>query len=236
MDPESDCLVRYGLMGHVGWFALDAGLGSRFERGQAVVIRTSRGMELGEVLVVPGASADPTRRRAAEDSIGTFRVLRSADADDLALGREVERLREARFDACRRIVSDAGWPLELIDVEPLLDLTTVLHYFYFGGDELDLGPVRARFRASCDFDVNFEDLRAEPAKADEPPPVAAAAARKGGCGDCDCGAGGCSTASKPPREAVAAATDCAETPHSGCSSCGVAALLKDRRRAPTAAS
>ena len=227
MEPGSDCLVRYGLMGHVGWFALDAGFGPGFERGRAVVVRTSRGVELGEVLVVLDASAPGVRSRIAEDSIDAFRVLRSAGDDDLALGREVDRLRESRFDACRRIVAEAGWPLELIDVEPLLDQTTVLHYL--GGDGLDLGPIRARFRASCEFDVSFEDLGADPATAASPP---AAAPRNGGCGDCNCGAGGCSTSSKPPHEPQTAATDGAESSHSGCSGCGVAALLKDRRRAP----
>jgi hypothetical protein len=173
---------------------------------------------LGEVLVVSGAPDGSGRRRAAEDSIGRFRVIRPAAAADLALGREAERLREARFHDCLRIVREAGWPMELIDVEPLLDLTTVLHYL--GGDGLDLGPVRARFRAVCDFDVDFEDL-AEPSPTPaEPAPDPAD--RKGGCGDCDCGSGGCSTR--------------ADSAHSGCSGCGVAALLKRRRPAPTASS
>ncbi len=234
MESASDCLVRYGLMGRVGWFALDAGFAPGFERGRAVVVRTSRGVELGEVLIVPETSDPNARNRAAEDSGGAFRVLRPAADDDLALGREVDRLRESRFDACRRIVSEAGWPLELIDVEPLLDQTTVLHYI--GVDDLDLGPIRARFRASCEFDVNFEDLRADLATSTARPPVdaPAAAPRKGGCGDCDCGAGGCGATSKAPGASKAADPDSAESPHSGCSSCGVAALLKDRRRAPAA--
>jgi hypothetical protein len=233
MAPESDCLVRYGLMGHVGWFALDAAPGPPFERGAAVVIRTSRGLELGEILVVPDreTSGPPTERRALEDSIGTFRVVRSAGDDDLALGLEVERLRGPRFETCRRIVSDAGWPLELIDVEPSLDQTTVLHYL---GDDLDLGPIRARFRADCDFDVSFEDLGADRTTSTEPAAVAAATApRSGGCGDCDCGAGGCSTGSKSNKTPPGAtAAGCDEPAHGGCSSCGLAALLKDRRRKP----
>jgi hypothetical protein len=222
MEPASDCLVRYGLMGHVGWFALDSGPGPGFERGRAVVVRTSRGVELGEVLIVPEASEPNARSRAPEDSVGAFRVLRPAADDDLALGREAEGLRKSRFDACRRIVSEAGWPLELIDVEPLLDRTTVLHYV--GVDGLDLGPIRARFRASCEFDVGFEDLRAGLATARPPVDALPAAPRKGGCGDCDCGAGGCGTAAEPTRQP--------QSSHSGCSGCGVAALLKDRRRAP----
>jgi hypothetical protein len=233
MEPESDCLVRYGLMGHVGWFALDVELAPGFERGRSVVLRTSRGMELGEVLIGPkGAASDElARRRVAEDSVGPFRVLRFASDDDFALSREVGGLREARFDACRRIVSEAGWPLELIDVEPLLDRTTVLHYV--GGDDLDLALVRARFRATCDFDVNFEDLRGDSTATTEQA-SAVAAPRKGGCGDCDCGAGGCSTAAKRSRETSSDVG--AETAHSGCSSCGVAAMLKDRRRQPSASS
>jgi len=216
-ESETDCLVRYGLMGHVGWFAVadelvEEGLG----RGDSVVLRTSRGLELGEILIEPGAKSPGSSGRVGEDSIGRFRVVRRAGAEDFALRDEAERVRDERFADCLALIEQEGWPLELIDVEPLLDPTTVLHYLAF--DAIEIGPIRARFRTTRDYDVGFEDLAADSN------PTAAPAQRR--CGDCDCPEGTCAKTAK----ASAPADACAEPAHDGCSSCGVAALLKDRRK------
>ncbi|WP_165250943.1 PSP1 C-terminal domain-containing protein [Paludisphaera soli] len=226
-DSGAECLVRYGLAGRVGWFAADDGPTPLPARGESVVVRSSRGVELGEVL----AGESPGRGRAGEDSVGAFRVLRRADADDQARAHEAERLRERRFDLCRRIADEAGWPLELVDVEPLLDFSTVLHVLTF--DDLDPAPIRARYRMSCDFDVFIEDLTdgsAAGATATEPEAEPAAAGR---CGDCDCGGGGCSRkAAKLQTRADAAETlpkpggGCSTASGGGCSSCGVSAWKK----------
>jgi len=200
MESESECLVRYGLTGHVGWFVVADELVEELRRGQPVVIRTSRGMELGQVLIEPSAPPANAPRRAGEDSIGTFQVVRLADADDLARRDRAERLREERFADCLALIAEAGWPIELIDVEPLLDPTTILHYLAL--DDVDTALIRARFRTTRDYDVNFEDLTA---------PNAAPKQR--------CGGGGCSR-TKPAA---------AEPEKSDCSGCGVAELLKDRR-------
>jgi len=154
---ETECLVRYGLTGHVGWFAVADELVADLRRGEPVVIRTSRGMELGEVLIEPNAPRGGDRR-AGEDSIGAFEVLRRADADDLAARGQAERLRDERFADCLALITESGWPIELIDVEPLLDPTTILHYLAL--DEVDPALIRARFRVTRDYDVTFEDLTA----------------------------------------------------------------------------
>lgn len=180
MDAETEtgtgaeCLVRYGLAGRVGWFAAVADAPGR---GEAVVLRTSRGLELGEVL-----KAEPSKARAGEDSVGVFQVLRAVDPADRELAREALRLRDERFEECRRVVEQEDWPLELVDVEPLLDFSTVLHVLPLG--EFDPALVRARFRMSRDFDVHLET------PGDDPEPV-----RSGGCGSGGgCGSrGGCSS-------------------------------------------
>ena len=67
MERQPEYLVRYGLMGHVGWFPLDLRRchGAEIERGQAVVVLTDRGVELGEVMVAPGRSS-PQGGKASE--------------------------------------------------------------------------------------------------------------------------------------------------------------------------
>lgn len=178
----AECLVRYGLAGRVGWFAAVAG-GAVPGRGETVVLRSSRGLELGEVLKV-----EPSRGRAGEDSVGVFQVLRPADPADRELAHEALRLRDERFEPCRRIIEQEDWPLELVDVEPLLDFSTVLHVLPLG--EFDPALVRARFRMTRDFDVHLEtpDDAAEPDSRPRP-------SRRGGCGTgCASGCSSCDVA------------------------------------------
>ena len=57
---DQSCLIRYGVMSHVGQFSTVPVRGTSLERGQRVVIQTDRGIELGEILIVlDGHSASP---------------------------------------------------------------------------------------------------------------------------------------------------------------------------------
>jgi hypothetical protein len=240
METEEGYLVRFGMMGHVGRFHPDHGNHLALERGQTVVVETDRGIELGEVLLPLGLSTEAaaTARRTlasaeAEDpELGRSprrvspRLLRCAGPDDLANARACEELRGERYALCNLILGESGWPVELIDVEPLLDRNmTVLHFL--GPEDVDLPLLRARLRSRCTFDVIFEPLAATGATRDFEPERASPG---GGCGSCSSG-GGCGSSTDPfhdadgvselnvPRAAVAA---CETASHSACSSCGVA--------------
>src|SRR5271165_6852570 len=187
MEQDPAYLVRYGLMGHVGRFPLDRGrrLEVQISRGQAVVILTDRGVELGEVLVAPVRSS-PAREDAGESQEGEApdssvragdaewnldpdgpRLLRPAAAADLEDARRSQSLRAERFTLCQRILGDGGWPIDLNDVEPLLDPnTTVLHVL--GSLELSLATLRSEFRSRSDFDVLFEPAGSSPGLARGP--------------------------------------------------------------------
>jgi hypothetical protein len=234
MDQGSSYLVRYGLMGRVGRFPAPVEVGRALARGQAVVVRTERGLEVGEVLIGGG---DENFGPSPEDiDSDQPQVLRTAGPDDLNSHSRALALREDRFRICRRIVDDAGWPVELLDVEPLLDpRTTVLHLL--GPEDLDLALLRARFRSLLEFDVVLEPVGWD-AGAGLPPAVVPATTSPGRCGDCDCGDGGCSrTAAKTAaatshrEEVTATPVSCATSSHSGCSSCGVTRWLADKRSA-----
>jgi hypothetical protein len=185
--------VQYGLARQVGRFLAV----SEFERGQPVVLATRRGTELGMVVAEAGA-LDASADRAE--------ILRPAGPDDLARARRAEAERHRRFDACLRVFSEGTWPIEPIDVEPLLDDDrAVLHYL--GPHRLDLAGLRAALRVACGLDLVFEpvgkDLPDEPEPEPEPDDH--------GCGSCGsdggCGSGG------------------------GCSGCSVSKLVSARRRA-----
>ena len=70
--------------------------------------------------------------------------------------------RSSRFSRCRGVLEEAGWPWELLDVEPLFDgHATVLHYL--GPLQPDVASVRARFRIACDFDIVLEPVGSDAA-------------------------------------------------------------------------
>jgi cell fate regulator YaaT (PSP1 superfamily) len=120
----SQHLVRIGALGQVGRFAsADALL---YPRGVRVVVRTERGLEVGEVL------AQEMRIAGAAD--GTI-LRRVAVEDELLLAR-LERKREEAFDACAERIRSAQLPAALMEVEPLLDGTLVFYFLGDGGEEL----------------------------------------------------------------------------------------------------
>ena len=224
MDDEPGYLVRYGLMGHVGRFPFEPRAGLELERGQAVVVRTDRGLELGEVLVPlgfprGGQLSDGVSSESESGSEGSTvlvadhpKLLRAAGSEDMESAERAERLRADRYHFCSRLLSDGGWPVELIDVEPLLDPgMTVLHVLGPGG--LDLARLRAHLRGLCDFDVVFEKTGAS--EVAESPAVSVRAAVAGRCGDCDCSGGGCGSGSKGSADVSA-------------SGLGAAGLMLDR--------
>src|SRR4051794_36978074 len=109
-------LVRFGVMRHVGRFVAE----TPHRRGEAVVVRSRRGDELGEVLAEAEATTSGTTAAL---------LLRAAGADDWEMARRAAEDRDRRLAECERIFRDGQWPLEMIDVEPLLgDRRTVVHY------------------------------------------------------------------------------------------------------------
>ena len=190
--------VRHGAMRYVSRFAAE---GDRaYGRGERVVVRSRRGEELGEVLSEVEAA-----------SPGSLRVLRAARADDLQRARVVAEDRSRRLAACEQFFGDGHWPLELVDVEPMLDESrTVL--LYLGPHKLDAAGLAQALRDACGLDAFFEpiglDAQDEPDHADDH-----------GCGSCGSGGGcgssggGCGTSS------------------GGCDGCAVKSLVVSRKTA-----
>lgn len=103
-------LVRYGAVPEVARFVAEQPLS--VSRGETVVVRTHRGLQLGTLL---------EEIKLTADSDGGFELLRAATPDDCAAARENHRHAEGDFlDFSRRILQ-WGLQLELIDVERTLD-------------------------------------------------------------------------------------------------------------------
>ncbi len=137
-------LVRVGALGHVGRFtAADA---VRYPRHARVVVRTGRGLELGEVLAPPGDSADNER---ADGSI-----LRGLTAEDQLLAARLEQNRQAAYEACATRLVTAGSPAVLMDVEHLFDGQTLLFYF-LGEMTAELEAITAELAELYETHVQF---------------------------------------------------------------------------------
>ena len=116
-------LVRFGVMGHLGWFvAREPG---DYGRRQRVVVRTNRGLEAGEIMTPEGEFG-----AGAGDPAGE--LLRSMTPEDVFQERALRQGEQKAFEDCRRLLAERNMPVELLDVEQLLDGEKIL--FYFLGD------------------------------------------------------------------------------------------------------
>lgn len=114
--------VRVGVLGHVGRFtAVDA---VRYPRGARVIVRTGRGLELGEVLSLCQDSL--------ERGSGDGAILRGMTVEDQLLEARLEKNRDRAFLACQQRLKELGIDATLLDVEHLFDGRKL--YFYFLGE------------------------------------------------------------------------------------------------------
>lgn len=117
----SSWIIRHGAMRFLGEFDPDDGT---YARGQEVVVRTDRGMELGQVLC-------PATPRAVElisepTSGRIVRLLTDRDRDDRARLRESE---QRELETCVRFVQQRRLQMELVDVEHLFGGERIIFYF-----------------------------------------------------------------------------------------------------------
>ena len=171
-------LVRYGAMGWVGRF----GSVDRIEcsHGDRVVMQTSRGVEIGEILAGPVDGRDDQADISNHQPIGE--VLRGLTAED-----EQQHERSLRngvsgvFEQCRKHLSDREIAVEVIDCERLFDDETIVLYF-LGEESTEMQPIAEELGKHCHVKVLFNPV-VEPVA----PPDGG-----GGCGREGCGGGGCS--------------------------------------------
>src|SRR5947209_6964253 len=106
MTP-AEYLVHHGAGGHLGRFRAVAS--AAFARGDAVVVRGLRGLELGEVLcAAEGKAALP------DPFVGE--LLRRATPDDLAAADRQRAFGQRLCADAERLAAEAGLPLAVVDL------------------------------------------------------------------------------------------------------------------------
>jgi cell fate regulator YaaT (PSP1 superfamily) len=107
-------------MGQVGRFAaVDA---VRYPRHSRVIVRTRRGLEIGEVLSPPRSGAS-----GIDEADGD--VLRGMTVEDELLVARLEKHRQAAYEACAALLVEHNLPAVLVDVEHLFDGQGLFFYF-----------------------------------------------------------------------------------------------------------
>src|SRR5260221_665674 len=175
----AEYLVHHGAGGHLGRFR--AAKSATFTRGDTVVVRGLRGLELGEVLcAAEGKAALP------DPYVGE--VLRRALPDDLAVAERQREIGQRLCTDAEQLAVEFGLPLAVVDLEVLLDgRQAILHVLRLG--PCDEGPLLAELGERHGLIVRLFDLTETPPAA----PDAADHLEDIGCGkeNCGSGAGGC---------------------------------------------
>lgn len=176
-------LVRHGTPGFLGRFAPVADANGDFVRGRSFVVRSRRGLELGELLGPADSGFD-------DPFLGE--LLRPASNGDLADGASRLATASQLYLDAQRLACEIGLPLALLDLELLLDgRHAVLHAVRLG--DCDAGPLLAALGERHDIVVLLFDLTVATEVHDDP---GCGSCGDGGCGTGGgCGDGGCGTCS-----------------------------------------
>ncbi len=119
-------LVRYGVMRHLA--ILSARGGATLARGTRVIARTSRGLEVGEVLCEAGQDKSDESKVASEGQI-----LREMTAEDANEAEHIQASAKSEFNLCRQHVEQLGLQLQLVDVEHLFGGERIIVYYLAEG-------------------------------------------------------------------------------------------------------
>ncbi len=143
-------LVRFGSLGTIGQFVSpDAML---YPRSSRVIVRTSRGLETGEVLAL--TAPDEPQTSCDGD------LLRRMSVEDELLAARLETRKEEAVLACQQRLAEEGRDAVLIDVEQLFDGRTLVFYF-MGPSSGELDALTAELAECYDAQAqvrSFADL------------------------------------------------------------------------------
>ncbi len=195
-------LLGYGTLGDFGRFYPVTPLTCR--RGQRAVVRGHRGVELATVLgeARPGHAAFLPNTTVGQ-------LLRVATPDDEAAARRQRERGQVLFEDARSRAAELALPLEVMDVEVLLDGEhAVLHYVRWS--DFDPRPFVSALSRQFAVHLALQDLTQSGAGAAEE----VEDDHEHGCGRPDCGSeggGGCGTGG-------------------GCSTCGLKSAVDLKAR------
>jgi cell fate regulator YaaT (PSP1 superfamily) len=115
-------VVRYGVMRTLGVFTTSRG--ETLARGNRVVARTERGLEVGEVLL---EATDTVVERMTDPRRG--QVLRLMSTEDERESKRLLERQQREFESCKQHIAALKLPMELVDVEQMFGGERVVVYY-----------------------------------------------------------------------------------------------------------
>jgi cell fate regulator YaaT (PSP1 superfamily) len=185
-----DYLLSFGTTGDFGRFRTTTSF--RVARGDTVVIRSYRGLELAQVL----CEATPGHAQFLPNTT-LGKLLRIASAEDIQRAGQMQLMSQDLFEASRRLCTELNLPVDVLDSEMMLDgKQAIVHYL--SPDLFDERELISRLSRQFEAQVCLHTLSL--------PASAAVEADDGACGRPDCGHG--------------ADGHCSSCSSGGCGSCG----------------
>ena len=95
-----------------------------YARGQDVIIRTSRGLEVGCVLCEATDDA-----LSYLDQAPNGQILRSVTPQDANEAQHLDGAKTDKIKICRRVIQESGLPMRLVDIEQVFGGERIVIYF-----------------------------------------------------------------------------------------------------------
>ncbi len=143
-------IVRFGAMRELG--VMSTRQDATYRRGAEVVVRSPRGMEIGQVLCEATEAALQQMERYAS---GT--VWREATPDDARQMSKILDQRLPRIEVCERLVAELQLPMKLVDVEQLLGGERIIVY-YVSEERIDFRELVKRLAAEFQTRVEMHQI------------------------------------------------------------------------------
>jgi cell fate regulator YaaT (PSP1 superfamily) len=122
-------VVRYGVTRALGVFSTRGS--EPFARGMKVIVKSNRGMEVGEIL------CEATDNALAQMPPGSGgQLMREMTAADTVEHGHLQAKQKDAFATCQRRIAELGLPMEMVDVEHLFGGERIVVY-YLSEDRVD---------------------------------------------------------------------------------------------------
>ncbi len=194
MIPVIEYLVSYGTSGEFARFR--AAAPAEFQRGDRVVVRTSQGLELGTVMCPAQPEHAPFLSRTALGEL--LRPLTDCDENQ---DNQVEQLGQRVFADAQGLARQLELPLEILDIEVLLDgQQAIVHHLR--QIDCDYRELVSALSKKYDLHIRMNNL-ALPKEETIGCGLPNCGQLTGGCQSC--GSGGCSTCGKGVKKEDVAA-------------------------------
>ncbi len=143
-------VVRYGSMRFLGVLASRGA--DQFTRGSRVIVRTQRGLEVGQVL----CEADVESQSQLKDSPGGQIIRGMSDQDENELEHMLQRQRD-EFAACQKHIRELGLAMDLVDIEHIFGGERVIVY-YLAEERVDFRELVRRLAGEFQTRVEMRQI------------------------------------------------------------------------------